>query len=74
MYSESGISSDTISARNITAEIVGNTAEFLFTDMLDGKGAGRITLENGKIHIETWGDISNFTSIIKDEYLSYNDF
>lgn len=68
-YSESGYSSDTISARNITAEIVGNTADFEFVDMLGGKGIGRITLENGKIHIETFGDTNHPTSIIVNEYL-----
>lgn len=70
LYSESGYASDTLSARDITAEIVGKTAEFQFDDMLSGKGAGKLTFENGKIHIETWGDTSNPTSIILNEYLT----
>lgn len=69
-YDESGLASDTISARNITAEIIGNTVEFEFRDMLDGRGTGRLTLENGKIHIETWGDTHRPTSIIVNEYLN----
>lgn len=70
VYSESGYASDTLSARDITAEIVGNTAEFQFDDMLSGKGAGKLTFENGKIHIETWGETDNPTSIILNEYLT----
>lgn len=69
-YDESGLASDTISARNITAEIIGNTVEFEFRDMLDGRGTGRLTLENGKIHIETWGDTNRPTSIIVNESLN----
>lgn len=41
-YSESGYASDTVSARNITAEIIDNKAEFQFSDMLDGKGYANI--------------------------------
>lgn len=70
LYSESGYASDTLSARDITAEIVGNTAEFQFDDMLGGKGAGKLTLESGRIHIETWGETYNPTSIILNEYLT----
>lgn len=70
VYSESGYASDTLSARDISAEIVGNTAEFQFDDMLSGKGAGKLTFENGKIHIETWGETDNPTSIILNEYLT----
>lgn len=71
-YSESGYSSDTISARNITAEIIDNKAEFQFSDMLDGKGCGILTFENDKIHIVTYTDEtpSMQTSIIVDEWLS----
>ena len=69
-YNESGYALDTTSARNITAILSNNTAEFTFTDMLDGKGTGRITLENGKIHIETWGDTDRPTTIILNEYLN----
>lgn len=74
-YSESGYASDTVSARNITAEIIDNTAEFQFSDMLDGKGNGTITFEQGKIHIQTWADeaASMQTSIIVDEYLTFDD-
>lgn len=72
-YDESGLASDTVSARNITDEIVGNTAEFEFRDMLDGRGTGRITFENGKVHIETWGDTNRPTSIIVNEYLTHID-
>lgn len=72
-YSESGLASDTVSARNITAEIIGNTAEFEFRDILDGKGAGKITLENGKVHIETFGDTNRPTSIIVNAYLTHMD-
>jgi len=70
LYDESGLASDTVSARNITAEIIENTAEFEFRDMLDGRGAGRLTLENGKIHIETWGATNRPTFIIVNEYLN----
>lgn len=69
-YDESGLASDTVSARNITAEIIENTAEFEFRDMLDGRGTGRLTLENGIIHVETWGDTNRPTSIIVNEYLN----
>lgn len=71
-YSESGYASDTISARNITAEIIDNKAEFQFSDMLDGKGYGILTFEQGKIHIVTYPDetTSMQTSIIVDEWLS----
>lgn len=71
-YSESGYSSDTISARNITAEIIDNKAEFQFSDMLDGKGCGILTFENDKIHIVTYTveTPSMQTSIIVDEWLS----
>lgn len=71
-YSESGYASDTVSARNITAEIIDNKAEFQFSDMLDGKGDGILTFENNKIHIVTYSDeISSMqTSIIVDEWLS----
>ena len=69
-YDESGLASDTVSARNITAQLIDNTAEFEFRDILDGRGTGRITLENGKIHIETWGDTNRPTSIIVNEYLN----
>lgn len=70
LYDESGLASDTVSARNITAEIIENTAEFEFRDMLDGRGTGRLTLENGMLHIETWGDTHRPTSIIVNEYLN----
>lgn len=69
-YDESGLASDTVSARNITAQLIDNTAEFEFRDMLDGRGTGTLTLENGMIHIETWGDSSRPTSIILNEYLN----
>lgn len=71
-YSESGYASDTISARNITAEIIDNKAEFQFSDMLDGKGYGILTFEQGKIHIVTYPNetTSMQTSIIVDEWLS----
>lgn len=69
-YDASGLASDTVSARNITAEITGNTAVFEFSDMLGGKGAGSLTLENGRIHIETWGDTDRPTSMIVNEYLN----
>ena len=69
-YNESGLASDTVSARNITAQLIDNTAEFEFRDMLDGRGTGRLTLENGMIHIETWGDTNRPTSIIVNEYLN----
>lgn len=71
-YSESGYASDTVSARNITAEIIDNKADFQFNDMLDGKGNGTLTFEQGKIHIQTWADetASMQTSIIVDEWLS----
>lgn len=71
-YSESGYASDTVSARNITAEIIDNKAEFQFNDMLDGKGNGTLIFEHGKIHIQTWADetASMQTSIIVDEWLS----
>lgn len=71
-YSESGLPTDTISARNIIAEIIDNKADFKFTDMLDGHGTGAMTFENGKIYIKTWSD-DNSTSIIVDEYLIFND-
>lgn len=71
-YSESGLPTDTISARNINAEIIDNKADFKFTDMLDGHGTGTMTFENGKIHVKTWSD-DNSTSIIVDEYLFFND-
>ncbi len=70
LYDESGLASDTVSARNITADIIENTAEFEFRDMLDGRGTGRLTLENGMVHIETWGDTNRPTSIIVNEYLN----
>lgn len=70
LYSESGYASDTVSVRNITAEIIGNTAEFEFDDSWYCKGAGKLTLENGKIHIETWGETDNPTTIILNEYLT----
>ena len=70
LYSESGYASDTLSVRNITSELVGNTAEFEFNDNSNGKGAGKLTFENGKIHIETWGETGNPTTIILDEYLT----
>lgn len=70
LYSESGYPSDTISERDITAELVGNIAEFKFEDWLYRKGAGKLTFENGKIHIETWGETDNPTTIILDEYLT----
>ncbi len=71
-YSESGYAADTISARNITAEISDNRAEFYFKDMLDGNGMGVLTFENGKIHIVTFPDetASIQTTIIVDEWLS----
>lgn len=69
-YDESGLASDTVSARNITAQLIDNTAEFEFRDMLDGRGTGTLTLENGMIHIETWGDTNRPTSIIVNEYLN----
>lgn len=71
-YSESGYASDTISARNITAEIIDNKAKFQFSDMLDGKGCGILTFENDKIHIVTYTDETSSmqTSIIVDEWLS----
>lgn len=71
-YSESGYASDTVSARNITAEIIDNKAEFQFSDMLDGKGYGILTFEQGKIHIVTYPDETSpvQTSIIIDEWLS----
>ena len=71
-YSESGYASDTVSARNITAEIIDNKAEFQFSDMLDGKGYGILTFEQGKIRIVTYPDetTSMQTSIIVDEWLS----
>lgn len=71
-YSESGYASDTVSARNITAEIIDNKAEFQFSDMLDGKGYGILTFENNKIHIVTYSDETSSmqTSIIVDEWLS----
>ena len=69
-YDESGLASDTVSARNITAQLIDNTAEFEFRDMLDGRGTGTLTLENGMIHIETWGDTNHPTSIIVNEYLN----
>lgn len=71
-YSESGYASDTVSARNITAEIIDNKAEFQFSDMLDGKGYGILTFEQGKIHIVTYPNetTSMQTSIIVDEWLS----
>lgn len=71
-YSESGYASDTVSARNITAEIIDNKAEFQFNDMLDGKGNGTLIFEQGKIHIQTWADETDSmqTSIIVDEWLS----
>lgn len=71
-YSESGYASDTVSARNITAEIIDNKANFQFNDMLEGKGNGILTFEQGKIHIQTWTDetASMQTSIIVDEWLS----
>lgn len=71
-YSESGYAADTISARNITADITDNRAEFHFKDMLDGNGMGTLTFENGKIHIITYPDetASIQTSIIIDEWLS----
>ncbi len=74
-YSESGFASDTISARNITAEIVDNTVEFQFGDMLNGKVNGTLTFEQGKIHIHTWVDesASMKTAIIADEYLVFDD-
>lgn len=70
-YSESGLSTETISARNITAEMIDNRADFEFRDMLDGMGTGVLTFENGKIHIQTYGDEStgNPTSIVIDEWL-----
>ncbi len=73
-YSESGYASDTISARYITAEIIDNKAEFKFSDMLDGVGAGTLTFEKGKIHITTWADETarQQTSIIVDEYLVFD--
>lgn len=70
LYSESGYASDTLSVRNITSELVGNTAEFEFNDNSNGKGAGKLTFENGKIHIETWGETGNPTTIILNEYLT----
>lgn len=73
-YSESGLASETVSARNITGEMAGNIVEFQFSDMLDGKGKGKITLENGVLHIEIRGETSNPTSIIANEYLVYNEF
>lgn len=73
-YDESGLASDTVSARNITAHLNDNTAEFEFRDMLDGRGTGRITLENGKIHIETFGDTNHPTSIIVNAYLTQSDY
>lgn len=69
-YDESRLASDTVSARNITAQLIDNTAEFEFRDMLDGRGTGTLTLENGMIHIETWGDTNRPTSIIVNEYLN----
>lgn len=71
-YSKSGYAADTISARNITAEITDNKAEFHFADMLDGNGIGMLTFENGKIHIVTYPDetASIQTAIIVDEWLS----
>lgn len=71
-YSESGYASDTISARDITAEIIDNKAEFQFSDMLDGKGTGILTFENNKIHFITYPDETApmQTSIIVDEWLS----
>lgn len=69
-YDESGLASDTVSARNITAQLIDNTAEFEFCDMLDGRGTGTLTLENGMIHIETWGDTNRPASIIVNEYLN----
>ncbi len=70
-YSESGLATETISVRNITASIVDNTANFEFRDMLDGMGTGTLTFENGKIHIQTYEDDStgNPTSIVIDEWL-----
>ncbi len=70
-YSESGLATETISVRNITASIVDNTANFEFRDMLDGMGTGTLTFENGKIHIQTYGNESmgNPTSIVVDEWL-----
>lgn len=72
VYSESGYASDTVSARNITAEIIDNKAEFQFSDMLGGKGYGILTFENDKIHIVTYPDEASSmqTSIIVDEWLS----
>ena len=70
LYSESGYATDTVSARNITAEIIENTAEFTFADMIGGKGTGILTFEKGRIHIETWGDTHRPTSIIVNEYLN----
>ena len=70
-YSESSYAADTISARNITAEITDNKAEFHFLDAIDGNGMGTLTFENGKIHIVTYPDetASIQTSIIIDEWL-----
>lgn len=71
-YSESGYAADTVSARDITAEIMGGTAKFEFNDMFGGKGTGMLAFENGKIHIVTYPDetTSMQTSIIVDEWLS----
>lgn len=76
LYSESGLASETISARNITAEIIDNTVEFKFSDMLDGAGAGTLILEDGKIHITTWADETARyqTSIIVDQYLVLDNY
>jgi len=73
-YSENGYASDTLSAKSITADIIGDTAEFQFFDMLDEKGSGQLTLEDGRIHIETWGVTENPTSIVISEYLTYHDY
>ncbi len=69
-YSESGYASDTVSARNITAEVMENTAEFTFRDMLGGEGSGKMTIQDGVLSIETWSSSQNPTSMLVNTRLT----
>lgn len=69
-YSDSGYAADTVSAKQITAQWVKNTAAFEFCDdTLDGKGYGTLSYENGTIHIETRSNTNHPTKLVLNEDL-----
>ena len=69
-YSDSGYAADTVSAKQITAQWVKNTAAFEFCDdTQDGKGYGTLSYENGTIHIETRSNTNHPTKLVLNEDL-----